>query len=132
MKHKTWFRLVMKAIGVLLICLSLPDLMRAGVQLASTLLSDPGSGPWPPGGWWWWLGAWGVGPALQLALGLYLVLGGKWIVDTVIPSNRPYCPECGYDVSKATASDCPECGSQLPAELRTAQPAEGASDTTDP
>ena len=29
-------------------------------------------------------------------------------------SNRPYCPECGYDLSKATSGNCPECGVKLP------------------
>ncbi len=49
----------------------------------------------------------------QLIAGLYLFFGGKWIVNLVIPSNHPYCPECGYDLSKASASECPECGTPI-------------------
>jgi hypothetical protein len=48
--------------------------------------------------------------ALYAAVGLYLFFGGKWIVDKAIPSNRPYCHECGYELTAATQNRCPECG----------------------
>ena len=54
-----------------------------------------------------------VGTLVQLGAGFYLLIGGRWIVDVVIPSNRPYCPECGYDISEATGKCCPECGVQI-------------------
>jgi hypothetical protein len=59
------------------------------------------------------------GYLVQLLLGLYLFFGAKWIVNKAIPSNRPYCPECGYDLSKSRGDVCPECGVALP---RTAPP----------
>ncbi len=51
-----------------------------------------------------------VSPLVQLGLGAYLFFGGKWIVDQAIPGNRPYCHECGYDLTNAAGSVCAECG----------------------
>ncbi|MCZ6811939.1 MAG: hypothetical protein ACE10B_03625 [Phycisphaerales bacterium] len=59
------------------------------------------------------------GSIVQLAIGVYLLFGGKWIVNVCIPSNRPYCPECGYDLSKAASANCPECGVKLPRDNST-------------
>ena len=57
---------------------------------------------------------------LQLAIGFYLFFGGKWIVDRIIPSNRPYCHECGYDLTgmPPDKGECSECGT---AYRRTAE-----------
>ena len=48
-------------------------------------------------------------------LGLYLFLGGRWIVDKSIPSNRRYCHECGYDLTHTDSNCCPECGTEFKA-----------------
>jgi hypothetical protein len=111
MKHKTWFRLVIKAIGVLFVGMSIPTVAAGIANLNSMFSSRSFSG---------YVQAlmvqavWLCGSFLQLALGLYLFFGGKWIVDRAIPSNRPYCPECGYDLSKSNGTVCPECGVTLP------------------
>ncbi len=124
MKHKTWFRLVLKAIGILLVGLSLPDLVKFVAQMGHFSVGSFASGrfPVPPPPTWWWV--WNlvpevIGHLLQLGLGLYLLFGGKWIVNLCIPSNRPYCPECGYDLSKAGSANCPECGVKLPRDHST-------------
>ena len=116
MKHKTWFRLVIKAIGILLVGLSLPSIVGSlgqipyffSVQSTTGMALTMSDWIWPQVFYW-------LGSALQLALGLYLFLGGTWIVNKCIPSNRPYCPECGYDLShNQLSSNCPECGVILP------------------
>ena len=127
MKHKTWFRLVIKAIGVLLIGLSASPLASAVIWTVRTMLfGDP---------WTMYTANSSVmtrgpisfaaileqlinaiPPLLQMLTGWYLLFGGKWIVNRCIPSNHPYCPECGYDLSHSPhASQCPECGVALPA-----------------
>lgn len=114
MKHKTWFRLVVKAIGLLLMGFSLTSLIPGTIHLVVSIvpfLSDEvfGSGVIPL--WFNW--PYFIGGAVQFAFGLYLFFGGKWIVNKVIPSNRRYCPECGYDLSKSNGANCPECGVAL-------------------
>ncbi|MCH7721708.1 MAG: hypothetical protein IH988_12095 [Planctomycetes bacterium] len=122
MKHKTWFRLVIKAIGVLLIGLSLPELATffGLFNAMSTAKPFGGTGFAGRSGWMWmvYLAPYS-GSIVQLAIGVYLLFGGKWIVNLCIPSNRPYCPECGYDLSKTTSANCPECGVKLPRDNST-------------
>lgn len=59
-----------------------------------------------------------AGYLAPFAIGLYLFFGGEWVVNLAIASNRPYCPECGYDLSRATGPVCPECGTLLPPNAR--------------
>ena len=122
MKHKTWFRLVIKAIGVLLVGFGTETLIEGVIYGIAYLEQITGMG----GGMTFfptsYLIARPVGGLAVAAFGLYLFFGGAWIVNKAIPSNRPYCPECGYDLSHsaAGATNCPECGVALPA--RTTNP----------
>ena len=51
----------------------------------------------------------------------YLFFGGKWVADKAIPGNRPYCHECGYDLTNAAGNVCTECGTPFkPAEMSSA------------
>ena len=126
MKHKTWFRLVIKAIGVLLIGLSLRDIAQLIVGIIYQTIQSGSLRLYSPTG----VPIQGMNAIetfistvfystpemIQFAFGLYLFYGGKAIINRVIPSNRPYCPECGYDLSHANANaeKCTECGVTLP------------------
>ena len=115
MKHKTWFRLVLKAIGIVLIGLSLSQVAPLAI-FAITLIAGYFGVFYDPNmflyNWPYWLGG-----VLEFSLGLYLLCGGKWLLNRIIPSNRPYCPECGYDLSKNQSANCPECGIALPSAM---------------
>jgi hypothetical protein len=124
MKHKTWFRLVIKAIGILVLTLHLPDfiLTIVGSVLSQIDGATPGSG-----GWltmferWEYMWPQFVRSVVNVAIGLYLLFGGKWIVNLCIPSNRPYCPECGYQLAESGSGNCPECGTTLPEKIAIAE-----------
>jgi len=106
MRYKTAFRLGLKLIGVWMIASAVGD---AGSVIGVCFeLATSGQ----------IVGNWMLGPLLgvsgQVAVGLYLFFGGRWIVDKAIPSNRPYCHECGYELSGAAPAEgvCPECGTE--------------------
>ena len=113
MKYKTLFRLMLKAVGVLLFVQGCFYLINYGGRFLVLLAQGPGyslSG----------LGLGGLTASFtQMIIGLYLFFGGKWVVDKAIPGNRPYCHECGYDLTGLKRNRCPECDTPFnPDEVR--------------
>ncbi len=100
MKYKTLFRVLLKVVGVWLVVEGL-----GGVSWMMTRLMAPDANlPFM-----FYAGQ--ISQSLvELGFGLYFFFGGQWIADLAIPGNRPYCHECGYDLSKVTREICPECG----------------------
>ena len=115
MKYKTLFRIMLKAIGVWVFVDGVGSVLGLTGYLLYNL-NTPGLGSQR------WMFVFNVlAPLVQLGLGAYLFFGGKWIADLAIPGNRPYCHECGYDLTNASGNLCSECGTPFkPAEASSA------------
>ena len=110
MNARDWVTLVMRLTGIVLAALSVFPLMGklmtkfillfASDQFVPSLLSFRN-----------WTSE--IKLASQLILGLYLLLGGKWVIKLLfrgLGGKEGYCPHCDYDVRGITSNRCPECG----------------------
>jgi hypothetical protein len=119
MKYKTAFRLAMRAFGVYL-CVS--NALWAIQHVLPGVFMYLVDRPMAPN-LMWYVGS-SIGNLFGVAVGLYLFFRGEWIVNLAIPSNRPYCHECGYELTGLSNEGiCPECGT---AYRRSAAKAENA------
>ncbi len=114
MKYKTLFRVLLKLLGVYLFATGAGSLPGAVLQLGVSLLQRQWSASWMM---MLYAPAYSVA---YLAIGAYFFFGGRWIVNLAVPGNRPYCHECGYDLSHLTGNICPECGTPFRAQTATA------------
>lgn len=106
MKYKTLVRIALKVMGVYFIAtglISLPYYVSA--------VFDESMGKLPT---FRFVLSPLVANALEVLTGCYLFFGGKWVVNKIIPSNRPYCHECGYELTNNLSAQCPECGTPVP------------------
>lgn len=104
MKYKTATRLAIRLIGLFLTAQALAGLTEAGVFMVADWL-------FYGAGYYSWAVATAIGQATLLFLGLWLLLSPRAMADRLIPSNRPYCHECGYPLTGLpSVGRCPECG----------------------
>jgi len=119
MRYKTLFRMALKFAGILLVVEAIATSVYIFPQLATWYVAGVTS----TGGLWDFTFGQLLLSLVKGFAGLYFFFGGKWIVNLAIPSNRPYCPECAYDLSGAASERCPECGTAFrPADVAPPSP----------
>jgi len=122
MRYKTLVRVAVKVLGVYLAITGLGQMIGATLSLFGAF-----SGGLPTSATWYYVSAFGP-PIGNVGLGLYCFLGGTWVVNRIIPSNRPYCPECGYELTGLVRNRCPECGTPLSEDLLASSRSAGGAD----
>jgi hypothetical protein len=125
MTDPKWFRLVIRAVGVLTIAISIPHVGGAIASLAMMLQAGPGgwrsylSSSGAGGGESWWnpftfgVAASVLAAAGQLGLGLYLLCGASRLVRYCVREVSGRCAGCDYEV-RGLKGKCPECGLEIP------------------
>jgi hypothetical protein len=109
MSEYAWFKLLVRAVGLLLMGLSLPGLLWAAGEVITLLFEDtPGMSRY----WMRFLPT-TIHSAAELAIGAYLFFGGEQIIARCLREVRGHCASCGYDLSATSTGVCPECGAEF-------------------
>lgn len=116
MNDYSWFRLLIRAVGLVLLGIALPSFLGTVGNMASYFASAPTSSQFPfVLGW----AAYATGSLFQLVLGIYLLRGGGKLTAHCLSSVLGRCMACGYDVRTIASQNCPECGAVLPGRSPT-------------
>src|SRR5690348_8345248 len=108
-----WFKLLVRALGVLFLGLGVPHVLQVGAVLAIDWIWARGGAS--QRGWGTlisnapYLLAYGA----QAAFGYYLLMRGQLLIEHCLLGVRGRCAGCGYDLAAVTGPECPECGSPI-------------------
>jgi len=108
MKYKTLFNTLCKLLGVYFAITGFTGILQSVGSIAMywfQMMQMRGGSPIL----WSWAFAF-IAHIFETAAGLFLFCKSRTVADWAIPGNRPYCPECGYDLTGSVSAVCPECG----------------------
>jgi hypothetical protein len=114
MKHKAWFRLVMKCAGLITMIIAAMMVVDKLEDVIFGLFQSNNN----------WFSSYTLQSMIYylvlLGIGYYLCFRGEWILSKAFPAGPKCCPACGYQVRGNVSGVCSECGSVLPPEFKAA------------
>jgi len=113
-KSRTLLRLLLKLAGVLLVGLYIEHAIRDAIMYAQMNIYGNA----------WFANSLAASKFDQLLIAayqlltsfaplivaLYLIFGGQWLVNKLLPLHRPFCSNCGHQFRNSNVEKCPECG----------------------
>jgi hypothetical protein len=117
MRDYRWFKILVRAFGLLLIGQSIPSIGTITHYVIAIL----GGAPAPTGHYWQALATYGTATVAALLLGLYMLSGAPKFVRYCIEQVEDRCIRCDYDIRGLTGQ-CPECGLPVPTPSSPSQP----------
>lgn len=124
MSDYAWFKLLVRAIGIMLLGFSIPTLAWYVFELfVSAMPTVTGRSSRSVGDHLLFnlptLASFGA----QAFMGWYLLFRGEWIIGKVLAEVNGRCAKCGYDIRAITTGACPECNTPI----RAVKPDAGGS-----
>jgi len=112
MNDHSWFRLLVRALGLLVAGVSVPSLVR-GISSFAWAVFNQTQFAGQRASYLIFYASDMVGGMLQLLLGIYLLFFADAFIRRCLLDIRDRCPTCQYDLRGITAPTCPECGEQV-------------------
>lgn len=114
-----WFKLLIRGLGVMMLCFSAPAALNEGTRLGLMYLDVRGTmwsgeSPMPLRTWLPSV----VSHGLAVAFALYLLFGASGLIAHFIAEVKGKCPSCGHSLEGAIGPVCSECGGPIPVVAR--------------
>ena len=113
MTDYAWFKLLVRAIGLLLLAISVPQLLYWPVSKMVQWVNWNSLSPTSFHNELIYALPSLVGDGVQAAFGYYLLFRGEWIIGRIISEVAGRCPKCGYDIRGLQNDACPECNTPI-------------------
>ncbi len=107
----TWFRLMIRGIGVLLLGLALPEFITLAVWFLQRPAIQVGGFSTASDLWSYVPGL--IGILLKIGIALYLLFFAEGLIRRCLSDTIGRCPLCQYDLKGRRSGICPECGVDL-------------------
>lgn len=103
MRHRGWFTLAIRAIGLYFIGTTFPMVWALMLTLIEEIAGTADQIDRMAYGM-------GIPNAIVFLFSIYLFFGAPRLVNWCLRRTAGICPVCGYDLYGVTADKCPECG----------------------
>jgi len=113
MKHKAWFRLIMRTSGLITMLIGAMMFADRAIDVTFDLFDHSDENAFSA----YALRSFLYALTVTIA-GAYLCFRGEWVIMHAFPSGPKCCPSCGYQVRGNETGICSECGAVLPPEFR--------------